>query len=113
MHNEIVFTNTLADNFRIGIEYKTNLPGEDSVTYDNIDWKYNTTDGAITSIYPPDGAYEIFYHVERDRFGSNSGYESKLRRNMGNWVNTSGQYYESCWESYRAWNGSAEVRLCD
>lgn len=113
VHNEITFTNRLADNFRIGIEYKTNLPGENSVTYDDISWKNNTTDGAVTSIYPPDGAYEIIYHVERDRFGSNSGYESKLERDMGNWVHTSGQYYESCWESYRTFVGSAEVRLCD
>jgi hypothetical protein len=112
VHNEIRFTNRLSDNFRIGIEYKTNLPGENNVIYDNIVWKNNTTDGAVTSIYPPDGAYDIIYHVERDRFGSNSGYESKLTRNMGSWVHTSGKHYESCWESYRKW-GSAEVRLCE
>ena len=114
VHNEILFTNRLADNFRIGIEYKTNMPGENNVEYKDIEWENNTTDGAKTSIYPPDGAYAIKYHVERDRFGD-SGFESKLTRNVGDWVHNDPDkpYYESCWESYRTLLGSAEVRLCD
>lgn len=113
VHNEIVFTNRLSDNFRIGLEYKTNVPGENNVIYNEIKWVENTTDGAVTSIYPPNGAYDIIYHIERDRFG-NSGYESKLKRNMGSWVHGSDSpYYEDCWESYRTFLGSAEIRLCD
>ncbi|WP_378179017.1 thiol-activated cytolysin family protein [Aquimarina sp. SS2-1] len=107
VHNEIRFINRLADNFRIGIEYKSKLSPTGNVTYNDIDWQDNTTDGAITSITPPDGAYAIYYHVERDRFG-NSGYESKLRDNMNDYVNEE----EDCWESYRTFAGSAEVRVC-
>lgn len=108
VHNEITFKNRLSDNFRIGVEYKTNIPGENNVTYDDIDWKKNTNDGATTSIYPPNGAYDIYYHVERDKFGSSSGYEAKLKDNIGDHVHD----YEDCWESYRKW-GSAEVRVCE
>ncbi|MDH7447997.1 thiol-activated cytolysin family protein [Aquimarina sp. 2201CG14-23] len=93
-HNQIIFTNNLADNFRVGIEYKNNLTND--VSYDKIDWKFNTTDGAKTAITPPNGAYDIFYHVERDRFGD-SGYESKLVDNIGGHVHD----YEDCFESYR------------
>jgi hypothetical protein len=108
VHNEITFNNRLADDFRIGIEYKTNMPGENNVTYDDIAWKHNTNDGATTSIYPPNGAYDIYYHVERNKFGSNSGYETKLKDNIGDHVHD----HEDCWESYRNW-GSAEVRACE
>jgi hypothetical protein len=112
VHNEILFTNRLADNFRIGLEYKTNVPGENNVTYNDIEWVKNTTDGTVTSTYPPNGAYDIIYHIERDRFG-NSGYESKLKREMKSWVHgPDSEHYEDCWESYRTFGGSAEIRLC-
>ncbi len=107
VHNEIRFKNRLADNFRVGIEYKSKLSPNGNVTYNDIDWKDNTNDGQVTSITPPDGAYAIYFHVERDRFG-NSGYESKLRDNMNDYVNAE----EDCWESYRTLGGSAEVRAC-
>ena len=107
-HNEIIFKNRLADDFRIGIEYKTNIPGEDSVTYNDIDWVDNKVDGETTSTIPPDGAYDIFYHVERNKFGSNSGFEARLKDNIGGHVHD----YEDCFESYRALNGSAQVRVC-
>ena len=113
-HNEISFYNRLADNFRIGIQYKTNMPGQNEVLYEDIDWKHNKVDGATTTITPPNGAHTIFYHVERDKFGGNvDGFERKLKRSMGNWVHTKGtKYQEECWESYRTILGSAEVRYC-
>jgi len=107
VHNEIRFKNRLADDFRVGIEYKSKLSPNGNVTYNDIDWKKNTNDGQTTSITPPDGAYAIYFHVERDRFG-NSGYESKLRDNMNDYVNAE----EDCWESYRTLGGSAQVREC-
>ncbi|MBW1297478.1 thiol-activated cytolysin family protein [Aquimarina litoralis] len=92
-HNQILFKNTVADNFRIGIEYK--LKNGVNVPYDDIVWKENKVDGETTSITPPDGSYDIFYHVERAKFGV--GYESKLRDNIGGYVHS----HEDCFESYR------------
>ncbi|MCK8521088.1 thiol-activated cytolysin family protein [Aquimarina sp. D1M17] len=93
-HNRIEFNNYVADNFRIGIEYKSNQAGG-SVDYDNIAWKENKIDGATTVITPPDGAYDIFYYVERAKFGA--GYERKLKDNIGGYVHA----HEDCFESYR------------
>ena len=93
-HNPIEFINNVADNFRIGIEYKSKQEGA-TVDYDNIVWKENKIDGSTTSITPPDGAYDIFYYVERAKFGA--GYERKLKDNIGGYVHD----HEDCWESYR------------
>ncbi|MFD2563114.1 thiol-activated cytolysin family protein [Aquimarina rubra] len=93
-HNQIEFINNVADNFRIGIEYKSKQEGG-TIDYDNIVWKENKIDGSTTAITPPDGAYDIFYYVERAKFGA--GYERKLKDNIGGYVHD----YEDCWESYR------------
>ena len=88
-HNDLRFTNTLSDNFRIGIDYK-HKNKDYNVTYRKIKWEYNTTDGALTSITPPAVAYDIYYHVERAKAGAS--YESKLRENIGGFVHD----YEDC-----------------
>ena len=97
----------MIDNFRIGIEYKSEL--ENNVTYNDIDWIDNKVDGETTSITPPPGAYDIFYHVERAKAGV--GFESKLRDNIGGYVHD----HEDCWESYRVnppFNLEVKVRAC-
>ena len=108
VHNEIRFLNEVSDNFRIGIEYKKKL--ENTVTYNDIVWKENKVDGSTTSITPPDGAYDIVYHVERAKFGV--GYESKLRDVIGGYVHD----FEDCFTSYRVnppWDLEVRVKACD
>ncbi|GAA0711854.1 anthrolysin O/cereolysin O family cholesterol-dependent cytolysin Alo [Aquimarina litoralis] len=103
VHNRIVFKNTVVDNFRIGIEYK--LKDGASVPYDEIVWKENKVDGEQTIITPPDGAYDIFYYIDRAKAGA--GYENKWTDNIGGYVHA----HEDCFESYRNFL-EVKVRTC-
>ena len=107
-HNQIRFKNEIIDNFRIGIDYKLKEKG--GKTYDEIEWQYNKVSGESTYITPPDGAYDIYYNVERAKAGT--GYESKLRDNIGGYVHD----HEDCFESYAdyiVWpTYEAKVRAC-
>lgn len=108
-HNQIRFKNEIVDNFRIGVEFKSKKEGGD-IIYSKIDWKYNKVSGESTYIKPDDGAYDIFYHVERAKAGT--GYESKLRDDIGGYVND----YEDCFVSYADWKigyYEAKVKSCD